>query len=200
VREAVKALVAEGLVEVRHGHGTFVADGNGDAVVRSLAALLNLGEISLEEVYGTRQFIEPALAAFAAEHHADEGLARLRAVVRRMEDVDCPPGDFYTIDRAFHLAVAELASNRVVTQLVHALWELKTVAGMETIEDPVEWEPELMRHVRVFEAIQARDPQRAHAAMVQHFQEAIAANRARAQRTVPPEAGGTSAPRERRPT
>ena len=178
VREAVKALVAEGLVVVRHGHGTFVAEGAHQTVIRSLATLLNLGEISQEEIQIARQFIEPELAAVAARCAADEDLAGLRALVRGMQEDGVSFEELGEMDNEFHRAIAALSGSRVLVQVVGALRGLPTVVPEAYVSEPERMSRANVAHEAICDAIAARDPERARAAMLEHLRQARASTQA----------------------
>jgi GntR family transcriptional regulator, transcriptional repressor for pyruvate dehydrogenase complex len=117
VREAITALVARGLVEVRQGDGAFVRAGQGDAAlhveVEAAGAAANLLEV--------RAMIEPPAARLAAARATPDDLARLDAIVARMER-ELAAGELSEdSDVRFHMAVAAAAGNPVLTELMASL-------------------------------------------------------------------------------
>ena len=67
IREAIKTLAANGLVEVRAGEGTFIIDGTSSALRQSLTLMMSMGGIkTLQEVVELREMLEPEIAFKAA--------------------------------------------------------------------------------------------------------------------------------------
>ena len=73
VREALRVLELQGLVEVRHGYagGVFVAEPNGAALLGALEDSLRQGQVGADELYQARVLVEPAIARLAAEQDPD---------------------------------------------------------------------------------------------------------------------------------
>lgn len=108
-REALAQLKAEGLVEIRHGAGTFVSRSPGRA--RPLkASRLRAGRREAEEL---RHTVEPALARAAARRAHPPGFHDLHfALVERMlASGRGDPTAFVEADLAFHLAVSRMSHN-----------------------------------------------------------------------------------------
>lgn len=175
VREAISRLQASGLVETRHGIGTFVREPHTQeplfriplqdmATAADVIALLEL-RISLESEAASMAALrreEGHLAAMAA------ALASFEAAIRA--DSDAVPSDFQ-----FHLEVARATGNRYFADLMNYLGtmiiprtRLRT-AG----EQPELRLPYLQRvhheHESIYCAIRDRDPEAARAAMRTHL-------------------------------
>src|ERR671933_85501 len=73
VREALRVLELQGLVEVRHGYagGVFVAEPDGTALLGALEDSLRQGQVAADELYQARLLVEPAVARLAAERVPD---------------------------------------------------------------------------------------------------------------------------------
>lgn len=113
LREAVRALVQEGLLEVRHGTGTFVVSDGGDALRTMFrrAAVL--------EVYEVRAGIEYQAARLAAQRADEADLERIEAALQvRMTVAEQGNEEaFVEADLAFHSAVVDAAHNDLLAQL-----------------------------------------------------------------------------------
>jgi DNA-binding GntR family transcriptional regulator len=108
VREALKKLAAEGLVEYLPYRGMRVCEYSADDVA---------------DIYGVRAFMESMAARVAAEHITSGELAELRALATQMEDclsAECL-AESRELNRRFH-EVIFIASRR--TYLIHALRQL----------------------------------------------------------------------------
>jgi GntR family transcriptional regulator, transcriptional repressor for pyruvate dehydrogenase complex len=195
VRESLSALEAAGLIEVRHGHGTFVRER--PPLQQVLAGWLSFG-VDPNELRGlneARHVLEDALVRFAAERASpaeQEGImAAVDAMAAAVADVD----RFVDADARFHLAVAEAAHNPVLLRLMNALATVlrqqfrlhveEHLNGGSDLGDSVE------RHRRVARAIAAGDAEEASAAMDAILDLAARFARARARRAVVPAAAAT---------
>ena len=78
VREAVRALVAKGVIEVRSGSGLRVAAVDAAAVTESMSLFLRGGSFGFEQVHEVRALLEVHIARLAAERRTDVDLRRLR--------------------------------------------------------------------------------------------------------------------------
>ena len=85
VREAVRALAAKGVIEVRSGSGLRVASVGPATVNESMSLYLRGGQIEFEKVHEVRSMLEVHIAGLAAERAADEDVATLAAVEAQME-------------------------------------------------------------------------------------------------------------------
>ena len=166
VREAIISLEMGGLVEVRVGTGIFVTSPGAQ-----VAAARDGGPGPFELLHA-RRLIEGEIAALAASKASREDLDALRESVARMEAHVDDFGVREASDREFHLRIARATGNGSLELVVEGLWNQRaelwgrmqrhfhTVAlAHETIRD----------HAGILEAIAARDPAAARAAMHRHL-------------------------------
>lgn len=175
VREAVRALVHNGMLEPRQGDGTYVrADSDlGAAVQRRLRRAGAL------EAYEVRACLERDAARHAAERRTDADLAALRDALDR-RSLAWDRGDrsaFVDADLDFHRAVTAAAHNSVLAELYgHFSDALRsTVQSVLGAQVPDEVRHQSEAHQAIADAIEARDPYAAEAAVSAHLAEAIAA-------------------------
>ncbi|MEO5737111.1 MAG: FadR/GntR family transcriptional regulator [Variovorax sp.] len=168
VREALIALEVEGYVEVRTGSGVYVLDRP-----RRSAVPVEATEWGPLELIRARRVVEGETAALAALHGKRKDFdAMQRAIdaMREMADRNVMPLDG---DRAFHLAIVEASGNTVLIETVQGFWDsrrgpLFTRLGgyFETV---VSWRRAIAEHEAIRDAIVARDPDAARAAMHEHM-------------------------------
>ncbi|KGN38018.1 FadR/GntR family transcriptional regulator [Knoellia subterranea] len=131
VREAVKTLSALDIVDVRHGHGTYVGRMSLNALVESLAfrGLLTSEDdhLVLGQVVEIRQTIEQGLAPQVADGLDDEQLATLRRLADGMAEAAERGEDYLELDRQFHLLLMEPLHNDLIQQLTGAFWEVQSI-------------------------------------------------------------------------
>lgn len=127
VREAVKTLRALDIIEVRHGHGTYVGELSMSSLVESLTFRSMLSShddfASLEEIVNVRQLLEQGLAASIVNAFNDELHKSLNELVEEMRELAERNESFLEQDRAFHMQLMSTLNNRLVTELVGAFWE-----------------------------------------------------------------------------
>jgi DNA-binding FadR family transcriptional regulator len=184
VRESLSALEAAGLIEVRHGHGTFVRER--PPLQQPLAGWLSFGVDPNEQrgLNEARRVLEDALARLAAERASPSEQERILAAVDAMADAVDDVEGFVDADARFHLAVAEAAHNPVLLRLMNALATVLREQFRLHVEQNLAEGPSLAqsveRHRRVARAIAAGDAEAASVGMAAILDLAAAFARARA--------------------
>jgi GntR family transcriptional repressor for pyruvate dehydrogenase complex len=177
VREAIHVLEALGLLEVRHGDGTYVSKNPSAFPPRMLKQLLENDDMLLLDMLELRKEFEVRNAELAAEHATDEEVLRLGRIVDAIE-ADVRAGrEESERDIDFHLTVAEATHSRIrlfiTTSLLAAHAETLGKARLRQIKrDPHVVELFLREHRAVYLGIEARDPRRAKEAMLKHLEAA----------------------------
>ncbi|MFI6942819.1 FadR/GntR family transcriptional regulator [Streptomyces sp. NPDC050418] len=174
VREALKALQALDIVEIRHGYGTYVGQASLTPLVDGLTfrtlAQIDDDTHALGEILQVREVLEEGLIRRVAETLTDDELAALEAIVERMEEKGRLGEVFPEIDREFHEALYVSLGNALVPQLLAAFWNVfHRVAGVRGwARDPA---PAVTarRHREILTALRARDVGHAQRAMADHF-------------------------------
>lgn len=172
VREALRILEANGLVQVRvgaHG-GSFLTSPSAEAVGDNLAHLLSLSPITGSAATEARLAFEVAFLPLVMKYVTDEDIEALRALVEESKELE-QAGDYSTeMSAAFHVRLAACAHNGAVEVLMRSFYgpiltsltEAKAAApvmGMHGIEE----------HGEIVDAIEARDLERASAIMTEHL-------------------------------
>ncbi len=155
VREAVRALAHNGLLDIRQGSGTYVA------ATSELAGVMQrrFAAADPEHVTELRRTFEVAAAALAARRRTDADLTRLDLLYAQRERA-WAAGDregFVDGDAAFHRAVVAASHNEVLIELYADLGEVirESLSGHFGVDLRPE---EYMDHSRLVEAIRASDP------------------------------------------
>ncbi len=170
VREAVKALREKGLVEAYSGRGTFITNGTSQAIRQSLDLMSRIGQQEgLADLAELRQILEPEIAALAAERIEDQLLATMREAVATMDRSLHDPDAYIEADLDFHLALAEAAANPMVLSLLDSIVGLLREQRLRIFR--VDGGPERgqFHHKRILAATEARDREKARAAMREHL-------------------------------
>ena len=173
IREALKALQALDIVEIRHGYGTYVGKLSLDPLADGLTfrALHDIGRDlrSMEEILEVREALEAALIRRVAETVPDEDLAALDDVTRKMNERAKAGETFADEDREFHELLYRSLNNALVTQLLRAFWDVfHRVNHRLGVTDPNPAQT-VRRHRAIVTALRKRDVVRAEHAMTEHF-------------------------------
>lgn len=169
VREAIKLLVSQNIIEVRRGSGTFVREQTGgmdDPLgFRFVQDKLKLGL----DLYEIRIMIEPDMAALAAERATREDLEQLREACLKVEELILQGKDYAQWDIRFHTVLAQCTGNSVV----HALVPIFTQAVPFFIDITRKGllKQTIDSHRDILEAVCAGDGQSAAQAMLHHLED-----------------------------
>jgi GntR family transcriptional repressor for pyruvate dehydrogenase complex len=168
LREAIKTLSAVGALEARQGSGIYVGNGDASILAKPLAWGMLLGGSSVGEVIEARRVIETALAGWAAERRSDEDITIIEALLNKLEASRDTKEVYVQLDLEFHLAIANAAQNRILSQVLGLFQNLLRV-WMETTYDENHGSKEsVVAHRELFEAIRARDAQAARRIIQKH--------------------------------
>jgi GntR family transcriptional regulator, transcriptional repressor for pyruvate dehydrogenase complex len=171
LREALKSLAFVGMVRMRAGDGTYVAEPSRGLLDRILAKGLLQTEKDLADVCETRIVLETQLAAFAAERVKPDGLARLEALIQEGKRRLGGEGRSYIdADLDFHLAVADCSGNRLLPRLLADIRGLlvEWIAKSQELTGVRENAQE--QHERIFRCIADRNPEGARKEMQAHLE------------------------------
>lgn len=173
VREAVKILSALDIVEVRHGHGTFVGRMSLNALVESLAfrGLLSGEEDHhvLGQVVDVRQTLEQGLAATVIDALDQEQRTDLSALADEMEQLATRGEDFLDADRAFHLKLMEPLGNDLLLQLTEAFWQVQALVAPTLRTEQEDRVITAQRHRAIVDAVVAGDAGALRSAIADHY-------------------------------
>jgi DNA-binding FadR family transcriptional regulator len=172
IREGIQHLVSLGVLETRHGEGTFVRELSGHVQFNALIPLLVLDDIDTLHVLEYRRIVEKGTAALAAERAADQDLVEMESVYDQMVQVRDNVAEFARADLEFHLVLAKATANPVIIKVNNVLRSILEVS-MENIVSTLGMEDGLHYHRLIIEAIRARDAQRAESIMQEHVDRTI---------------------------
>lgn len=168
-REAVRALVAAKVLDVRRGDGTFVTSLAPELLLDGIGVAVELmQEDAILQLVEARRVIEPQVTALAAERASGPQVAEIREHFRRMQSAT----DLQSLvqhDSDFHASVAQASGNATLTALLVGIssrtirarvWRglLEADAQQRTIAE----------HATICAAIEAQDPAVAAAAALLH--------------------------------
>jgi len=173
VREAISHLQAAGLVETRHGIGTFILERNSAGLgfgaeniitVRDVLAMLEL-----------RISMEAEAAWLAASRRSEEQVAELGRILASMQRSIAQGGTTVDADVQFHLLIAQATGNRYFVEILSQLGNTiipRARLNMPQIahDDPAVYLQRVNHeHEDIYNAILRKDPEAARAAMRTHL-------------------------------
>lgn len=174
LREALRSLTTQGLIYKIPGSrgGNFVQSVDhhslGSVVIDSVHNLLKLGSIEFAEVAEVRQYLEVPSVRLAAINRTEEDLKRLRDIVGRQKSASVDSPEVPELDAQFHSLIAQASGNRVLASFVAALHhETEPVHYLDL--SPEVGRTTVRQHSAIVEAIAAKDPDAAEAAIVEHL-------------------------------
>ncbi len=172
IREAIKALSEKGLVEAYPGRGTFVTDATPRAVRNTLSRMMRIGHPEgVAHLVEIRELLEPEIAGLAAERVNDEQIAVMKDAVAIMDGSIDNAEVFVEADLDFHLALAEATQNTLVPILIDSVVDLLREHRKRISRVPGGGQRAQFHHRCILDAMIARDPDAARAAMRAHLRQ-----------------------------
>ncbi len=170
LREALKSLAFIGMVRMRAGDGTYVADSSPGILDRMLAKGLLKTEKDLADVCETRLILETEMAGLAAERATADDLHGLDQLMRK--GAERLSGDLQAYsewDVDFHLAVANCSQNRLLSRLLIDVRSLLVEWITKSQSLPGMRENAHEQHQRITKSIRERNSEAARLEMREHL-------------------------------
>jgi GntR family transcriptional repressor for pyruvate dehydrogenase complex len=195
VREALSRLQAAGLVETRHGIGTFVLD-IGTPLKFDIDPATSVTIQDALAMLELRIVLEVEAAGLAAARRSEAHLVEMRSILESFEASLAASAEASAAtvgpDFSFHLKIAEATGNRYFVEIMSSLGTATIPRNRFTLaraaSDPNYLRTIERQHFDVYEAIKARDPESARMMMRLH----LAASRERLRRATFPESTETT--------
>jgi DNA-binding FadR family transcriptional regulator len=170
VREAVKSLIAKGLVSTGPKVGTRVLSSDAwnwfDPDVITWQAKAGLTPEFLRDLQDLRRVVEPAAVRLAAERATPQDIAEIEAAFEGMRRAVEEGGDYVTYDLRFHQGLLKACRNRMLVQMSKALSALLRTSFEISTSRKDGTRNSLPLHREVLDAVLARNPARAERAIV----------------------------------
>lgn len=165
VKQALIVLEVQGLVETRHGGGTFLL--TDELSIETVETLLDR-RARLPHVMEARVAIECQLAELAARRRTEADLIEMDTALRIMGESHLE-GAAAEGDRRFHAAVSRAAGNPLLRRFLHEIDAEVHESRLESLRQPGRPKQSLKQHLAVAAAIRKQDPTAARAAMQRHL-------------------------------
>lgn len=175
MREAFHALAALRMIDVGNGRRAKVGAIDGSVMAASIGHAVSTAQVSLSDVWDVRRTLELRTAELAALNRTDQQAQAILQAAHLLS-VSSDEVTRARADTAFHQTIALASGNQMFFQIVRSFEEMMQVAipkawrGRTT---PEEQRESVVLHNEVADAIAARDPELARAAMESHFARSI---------------------------
>lgn len=174
LREAISRLQTIGLLSVRRGRGTFVADpAEMNNCLKLLRTAMTISSKELARILELREAIEVHAARLAAERATEADLAELESLCRQMERDDLNLHQLASLDLQFHLRIVGATGNGLMLNVFNVLQEFVVEGILRTTPRSLPRVVSQSYHLAIVEAIRTRDPEAAANAVLVHIRPAL---------------------------
>ncbi|EGO64991.1 GntR family transcriptional regulator [Acetonema longum] len=155
VREAIRLLEMEGLVETAPKKGTVV---------------LGISSKDVQDIFAIRQLLEGLAARLAAERLTGDELKELQKTYDLMEFFTQKedPEELTDLDNRFHHIIYQASGSRILNLTLHNLHYYVQLARLDSLRSPQRPPHVIDEHRAILDALAKRNPDQAEQAMVHH--------------------------------
>jgi GntR family transcriptional repressor for pyruvate dehydrogenase complex len=171
VRDAIRVLEMQGLVEPRQGEGTLVRQDPADGVIATLADSLAASKGFTADLFDMRRILEPPLARVAALRATGEDIVALEEILDAQEVRVRADEVAIAEDTAFHYRLAQVSKNQVIPKVMDVIMDLLAESRARSLQGIKRAEKSLEGHRQILEAVKHRDGQEAAERMRAHIEE-----------------------------
>lgn len=169
LRTGIGYLAAMGVMKVRHGVGTFVADGPPEFGKASLGLMGALHGFQTWQMFEARIILESNIAALAAERGKEEHHAALAEEVAEMFAAMDSPADYLIHDLLFHRIVSQASGNPIMAAVIETLTSALYDKRRKTVERSIDMRESAEMHREIYRAIRTHKPLDTRRLMEQHL-------------------------------
>lgn len=172
IREAMKLLKAENIIEIRRGEGTFVSNHTG--VTNDPLGLDFVNQTKMiEDLLEARLLIEPEIAVLAAVRAEEKDIEILEEIVSKMLKSTTHSESHTLLDVDFHTAIAQCTHNDVLRKVVPIICESIRKGYPETVYAKGSFERAMKSHTNIFNAIKSGDSMTARYEVEKHIRQTL---------------------------
>jgi GntR family transcriptional repressor for pyruvate dehydrogenase complex len=171
VREAVRSLIAKGLLRDSPRRGHVVTALGRDAVTESLTLFLRGRRLEYGKLMEVRSVIEVENAGRAAERATDDQLGSLRDAAAELRP-GMSPEAAAVADTSFHRAIATATGNEFFELLLDSIRDALITAQLPTLAEERIVRGAIRHHAAILKRIEGGDQDGAREAMRAHLRDA----------------------------
>jgi GntR family transcriptional repressor for pyruvate dehydrogenase complex len=172
LRTGIGYLAAMGVMKVRHGVGTFVADGPPQLGKSSFDLMGALHGFQPWQMFEARLILESHLAAFAADRGKEEHHSALAEEVAEMYATVEQPAEYLIHDIRFHRTIAQASGNPILAALMETITSALYDERRRTVERSLDLRESAELHREIYKAIRTRRSADARRLMEHHLRSA----------------------------
>ena len=176
VRAGLQALAAMGVIQARHGAGTFITDGPPMLATGPLSFLAALHGFSSEEMFEARRVLEVGAIGVAAAKATGEDLANIAEEMAGMFAALDDAQAFLIHDIKFHRAVARASHNPILASLIEMVSAMFYERRKRNVGAPRDLREAAETHRVIYNALRDKHPEAAQKAMSDHLRHAQSLN------------------------
>jgi len=174
-REALSALKAMGLIEIRQGGGCRVIRSSASEVAVPELDSLRMNRNVLLELLEARQSLEVSNAAIAAAKRTEEDLEAFRSLIEAMEKSVGDEREGERTDLLFHQTLAKATHNSIMARLFESIvgqmeTAIREIRRVELYANQKVAERLYKEHLAIYEAVREGNPDRASRSMKRHLE------------------------------
>jgi GntR family transcriptional repressor for pyruvate dehydrogenase complex len=169
VREALKLMTLNGILEAKRGDGTYVRRDFQEFLAKNINWLLLLSDREVNNIFEVREGLEVKTAGLAALRATPEDIGRI-AIFREMSQIHGRNIELETdLDMQFHNAIATAAQNELLSHIMLSLQGFfrRYITIASEMTDRLE--STINEHEAIYQAIVGRNPEAAERAMINHL-------------------------------
>ena len=171
LREAVNKLITMGFLTVKPGVGSVVSRNSPAGYISSLSDHLLMNSNTVADFLEARLFVERATVRLAVIRSTPTDLNMLSQLIAQQEKtlIKKQITTFSKLDAAFHLGLARMSRNEVLSKIHMTLWDLLNKFIYEVSLLPQSAEKAVSFHSLIYQAIKDKDIETADRRMVDHL-------------------------------
>ncbi|WP_130859581.1 FadR/GntR family transcriptional regulator [Gracilibacillus phocaeensis] len=172
LREAIRILVANGIVEIRRGKGTYIKE-NVDTDNLETFGELTEAKINARDLYEMRLIFEPDAAYYATVRASETELKRILDYGMQIEQKIKAKEDRTEVEQQFHQAIVKATHNEFMEKLMPVIYQAINKGVILSTKRELAVKDTIHDHHMIMEFMKHRNPEGAKSAMKIHILHAM---------------------------
>ena len=175
IREALTALQARGIIEIRQGEGTYIRKVTAQDISLNIPTYASFSEQDLQQIFEVRKILELGLIENAAKRRTDRQLEQLEEALSKMNDALTDPEASSNADMQFHAIIAEAADNPLLVSMLQSVSkpiarQIQHTRSILSTSDHAALHNLHEEHTAIYNALVNTDDLQAKKAMAKHLE------------------------------
>ncbi|MCT2535199.1 FadR family transcriptional regulator [Aquibacillus koreensis] len=172
LREAIRILVTNGVLEIRRGKGTFVKEDIDLSIMESFDTLSDV-KVNAKDLYEMRLIFEPEAAYYATLRASDSELERILYYGLQIEEKIRQNVDRTEVEQKFHQSIVKATHNEFIEKLMPVIYQAIDKGVILSEEKELAIKDTINDHKMIMEFMKNRNPEGARSAMKIHILHAM---------------------------